>query len=445
MRRLFNAAWFCKVIFVAVTAAAAGCGGSQGGGGAVTIEKSGVDPAISTAGQPIVIAVIAKEGGVPKAGVTVVFSVELGAGSLSAQTAVSGTDGSASVSWTIGLPPVKNTAVAVVQGADAGAVIAFETMAKVDKPFTPYWYADVNKFMSDNGLSGSTEDLAFSNDGKKIYLGIPGGLLTVDASGKVERVALTGDKVENPLGIDFDTDGNLWIADSKGALRMMTAAGVVSTVLTNDGKGNNLKAPNFVMVGKDKKIYLSDTCLGKVLRYDPVLKTVTASVEVEHIAFGGPNGIAIDATGRKLYFSTENTAVMCGHLDVETSTKNSALFVVDITESSFGDPVVIKKDFAHFGDGMTFDAEGNLYVIFDNIDYGNFKLKDSTVWVMPAGTTQLSKFVTTTDRVLANLEFGKGEFGETTVYFALLTIAVVLPEEARGLNKIEVGMKGGNR
>jgi sugar lactone lactonase YvrE len=434
--------------FILLSATLFSCDG--GGSGTLIIVKDGSEPSTAAAGQPVNISVKATEGGTAKSGVEVAFKVDLGGGSVSLTSVKTGTDGKAAVAWTIGLSPVKNSVTASLTGADAGTPVVFETTATLDKPLSPEWFANVDKFMTDNSLAGSTEDLAFSLDGKKVYLGIPGGLLTVDAAGVVTKVALTGEKLGSPLGIDFDKDGNLWVADQgagsvAGALRMVTPAGAVSTILTEDGSGTKLGKPNFVMAGADGKIYFSDTCIAKLLRYDPVLKMVDASITVDYKTEGGPNGIAIDSTGKKLYFTTENTAVLCGHTDVQMDTKNSALFVADITQTGFANNTAVKKNFAHFGDGCTFDAEGNLYVIFDNIDFNNLKLKESTVYVMPAGLTEFRKFLTTTDRIMANLEFGRGDFGANSLYISLLSITGFISPEMRGLNKFSVGIMGGGR
>jgi hypothetical protein len=92
-----------------------------------------------------------------------------------------------------------------------------------------------------------------------------------------------------------------------------------------------------------------------------------------------------------------------------------------------------------FGDGVAFDAEGNLYVIFDT--QVDLALEESAVWVLPAGDIELYKFLSAGDVVFANLAFGRGAFGEETMYIALLAIdAFNLP--VRGVNRIEIGIAG---
>ncbi|MFA6033000.1 MAG: hypothetical protein WC889_08890 [Myxococcota bacterium] len=423
----------------------AGCGGS---GGPLVLTKVGADPATSTAGLPLDITVAATEGGSGKAGVAVSFEVDLGGGKLSQSTVTTDGAGKATVSWTIGTAPVKNAVSASVSNGDAGTLsVSFETVAKPDKPLAPDWFADVNKYMTDNKLDGSTEDLAFSLDGKKIAMGIPGGVLTVDSAGAISSLPLTGDKLGTLLGLDYDSDGNIWLCDNgngkdiSAAVRMISSGGVVSTVITDDGAGTKLGKPNFIVAAPDGQIYFTDPCIGKVLRWDPVAKKITGSITVDYKTEGGPNGIAIDSTGKKLYFTTENTAALCGHSDVDFETKNSALFFSTITADALLNKTAIKENFAHFGDGVTFDGEGNLYAIFDNIDFKKLTLKDSTVWVMPAGQTELYKYLQTTDRIMANLTFGKGDFGDTTMYISLLA-SIGVPAEARGLNRFVVGIKG---
>jgi hypothetical protein len=71
----------------------------------------------------------------------------------------------------------------------------------------------------------------------------------------------------------------------------------------------------------------------------------------------------------------------------------------------------------------------------------NLMLAESAVWVLPEGETELVKFLSVPDRVLANLAFGKGEFDDETLYVSLLSIPVLqLPE--RGVERIEIGIPG---
>lgn len=65
-----------------------------------------------------------------------------------------------------------------------------------------------------------------------------------------------------------------------------------------------------------------------------------------------------------------------------------------------------------------------------------------TVWVLPAGDSELVRFLSVSDHLLANLAFGQGEYGATAMYIALLTIVPLTPADARGVERFEVGIGG---
>lgn len=373
-------------------------------------------------------------GGAGLADVEVEFTVPLGGGTVEPQRIRTGPDGSASVRWTLGVVPVANRL-----RADVGDLsVRFNARATLDAPYVPEPFANVNEFMMEQAIDGSTEDLSFESN--RIVLGVPGGLLEVDAQGVTSAIQLEGDALVNPLGVAFDQQGNLWVADSQGpALRRVSPAGEVTTVLTDDGT-QPLSAPNYVDVDAAGRIYLSDPCLGELLRYDPMAGRVDAVLTFDLPNDGGPNGFAFDEAGENLYIATENTALFCGHTNVGLTDVIAGLFSVPVSDTGFGEREDIVTRFALFGDGVAFDREGNLYAIFDT--QANFMLEESAVWVLPAGETTLVKLLSVHDRVLANLAFGRGDFGNTTLYIALLAVPPFTTPEARGLERFETGIRG---
>ena len=113
---------------------------------------------------------------------------------------------------------------------------------------------------------------------------------------------------------------------------------------------------------------------------------------------------------------------------------------MDVSDAGFGARETIAANFALFGDGLTFDVEGNLYVIFDT--QANFALDESALWILPAGERNLVKFLSVRDHVLANPDFGRGDFGDGMLYIALLAVPPFTSPEARGVERIEVGIAG---
>jgi sugar lactone lactonase YvrE len=341
------------------------------------------------------------------------------------------------VDWTLGVAPVRNRLVASI----ADGAVELNVRGTLETPLAPTRFGDVDAFMDADGITGSTEDLAFDGGSRMILgVGMPGGLLTVDPLGNTSQLTLTGDHLENPLGVAFDQDGDLWVADSAGsALRRVSSDGNVTTVLTDDGT-QPLSAPNYVAVDRAGRVYLSDPCIAELIRFDPTSGNVDAVLTFDLPTEGGPNGFAFDASGERLYIATENTRLFCPeHEEVELTAEIAGLFVVDVSDAGFGARQAVATNVGLFGDGVAFDAEGNLYAIFDT--QMNLMLAESAVWVLPAGEAELVKFLSVPDRVLANLAFGKGDFDDETLYLSLLSIPLLqLPE--RGVERIEIGIPG---
>lgn len=156
-------------------------------------------------------------------------------------------------------------------------------------------------------LFNGSEDVAPSADGR-LYGGNEGGdivRLALDGSGRAETVANTGGR---PLGLDFDPDGNLVIADSlRGLLRLNLANGEIETLSTT-AEGGDFNFTDDVDVARDGTIYFSDAsskwgqedymldalegrAWGRLLRYDPDTKKTEVLLRDLYFA----NGVALSA------------------------------------------------------------------------------------------------------------------------------------------------------
>jgi hypothetical protein len=306
---------------------------------------------------------------------------------------------------------------------------------------TPYGsevFGDVHGFLNTEGKTGSTEDLVFTGD--RIVIGAPEGLVSVGLDGQVTRIALSGDPIERGWGVAATDSGALWVVDS-GAQVLMTvsADGVVTTVLA-DEDGTPFDGLNDVEVGPNGDVFATDPCTARLIRYSPTQKAATGVATFDLETQGGPNGMAFDNTGQ-LYVSTENTVVLCGHgLQATYTDPLAGIYRITVTPEGLSAPETIATEVGVFGDGLTFDDEGNLYGIFDTLDV--LSLGESAVWVLDGGTGTPKKVVVAKDVLYANLGFGKGEFGTRTLYLALLAIAPLTPEDSRGLHRVELGVEG---
>ena len=219
----------------------------------------------------------------------------------------------------------------------------------------------------------------------------------------------------------------------------VSPAGVVTTVATEGPDGTPLEAPNHVAIAPDGSVIFTDPCRGQVLAYDPATDAVVAALSVDLATQGGPNGVAFDQAGA-LFFTTENTGFLCQHGQIPITEPLGGLFKTTWMGATFGSVDALATAQGVFGDGLAFDAEGNLYVIFDTAE--GVALDESLVMVLPKGGDTLHRFLSVNDKILANLLFGTSAFGETTLYLALLSVPPLVPKEAVGLLRLDVGVTG---
>ena len=152
-------------------------------------------------------------------------------------------------------------------------------------------------------LGDGPEDMAVGPDGR-FYTGMRDGrILRLDADGtNVETFAQTGGR---PLGLAFDRDGVLWIADARKGVLKAAKDGEIS-VGVNEVLGTELRFADELAFAKDGTLWISeasqrwdidDTVLdvlenqatGRLLRHDP--SDGSTIVALDGLRFA--NGIAI--------------------------------------------------------------------------------------------------------------------------------------------------------
>jgi len=156
------------------------------------------------------------------------------------------------------------------------------------------------------GQLGTAEDLAVDKQGR-IYGGtVDGSIQRItfgpDGEERIERFAQTDGR---PLGLDFDLEGNLIVADAVKGLLSINPEGTVRE-LTTEANGVPFLFTDDVDVATDGRIYFSDASsvwgineylfdllearpYGRLLRYDP--KTKQTEVLLRDLYFA--NGIAM--------------------------------------------------------------------------------------------------------------------------------------------------------
>ena len=125
----------------------------------------------------------------------------------------------------------------------------------------------------------------------------------------------------------------------------------------------------------------------------------------------------------------------------QSGVERAAAQVALAADGTLGARTAVKADLAHYADGITFDADGNLYVMVDRMDDSEgFALGESAVEVLPAGGSALRPFLRATDRALANAVFGSAAFGKGTMYLALVAIPLLVDPSMRGVMRFDVGI-----
>lgn len=381
------------------------------------------------------------------AGETVRFRVEVGGDVHVAVTRGGGrvavveqADGVATVEWVLGVAPVENGVRVSAGGSADGSTegsddIELRVRATLAMPYRAEPFGDVHAFLDAEGQTESTEDLTFTSAG--LLMGAPGGLLHVTPDGMTSRF-LMSDDLSRVWGFAAGPGGVLWAVDAgNGRMVRILADGSVEQALTTDGM-QALAGANYVALDGEGRVYLSDPCLGEIIRLDPATDEIAVH-RFDLLTEGGPNGMALSPDGMSMYVATENTGLLCRHGDVPLQDPIAGVYVFDIDD--FGSHTPVVEGIGLFGDGLAFDVEGNLYVVVDREE--NFMLTQSAVVVIPAGeTTPIDFLVAGGRQVFANVAFGTGAYGTGTLYIALLAVPGFGDPDSRGLERFEVGIAG---
>ncbi len=167
------------------------------------------------------------------------------------------------------------------------------------------------------------EHIVFGPDGKLYTAMLSGAVLRMNADGSsMETMANTGGR---PLGLDFDANGRLIIADALRGLLALESDGRVR-VLTNSVGGDPIRYADAVMVAADGRMVFTDatrrmspqqygtfdaalfdiieqSCTGRVLEFDPA----AGSTRIVASGLCFPNGVALTADEQSLIVAETGT------------------------------------------------------------------------------------------------------------------------------------------
>lgn len=414
-----------------------GAGGDDGGAGggdcpevssSISIEFGETPPAEAEAGATVAIEVRLSSVCGDPLGTPPDVSVNAGA-----VERVDQPDGWSRFEWTLAPAPVAHRARVEFGPANQ----AFTVQATPGEPIESADFGGVADFLAAQGVDGTTEDLAITTDA--VLLPAPGGVVRVDVDGAPTWQPI--DALQSPLGIAIDAAGHLWIVDAEiPALLEVAHDGTVTRHLDAEG---TLEGPNHLAFGPDGKIYLSDPCAGRILRYDPASAAIDAEIAFDRATQGGPNGVAFSPDGGTLYTVTENTVVLCGQAGIAAPDAPLAfVFRVPVDDAGFGELEAVTDAVGTFGDGLTFDQDGNLFFIADRVE--GLRLAESAVLVLPHGAREPHPLAIAPEGIIyANLAFGLGALGDQRLYISLLSVPPFAGPASRGVHVLDVGVTRG--
>jgi sugar lactone lactonase YvrE len=317
----------------------------------VLLEKIRGDGQVGETGrelaEPIVVRLWDDEGNRIE-GKRVEFAVKAGGGTVSPSSVLTDANGEASVRWILGVPPVWNR----VRASATGHAVEFTAWAN------PGERPELHVILEGEGLDFANEDLAFE-EGRGMFLGSPGAILNIPApEASPLELALTGEAIQSPVGIAFGPSGDLYVcenADPEKSVKRIRPSGL-SEVISQGFGAEPFALPNYIAVHSSGEIYLSSTCDDMIYRISP-----TDGETTEFLPIPGPNGVAFDAQETYMYILTENPAVFC----LRPPNTWGGLFRVALGPDGEPGPIEpLVEGFALAGDGMAFDEDGNLYVVF---------------------------------------------------------------------------------
>jgi sugar lactone lactonase YvrE len=217
------------------------------------------------------------------------------------------------------------------------------------------------------------EHIAFGPDGK-LYTGVrSGAVLRMNPDGTaIETVVNTGGR---PLGLDFDADGRLVIADALRGLLSVGPDGQVS-VLTDRVDDDPIRYADAVVVAANGRMLFTDasrrlsprefgtfdaalldimehSCTGRVLEYDPGSRRTR--VLIHNLCF--PNGVALSGDQRHV-FVAETGAHRIWRVEITLADVDARAAALDSTHARAR---VIVANLPGFPDNLTRSADGRLW------------------------------------------------------------------------------------
>jgi gluconolactonase len=188
------------------------------------------------------------------------------------------------------------------------------------------------------------ECIAFDREGNLWAGGEAGQIFRIPPDGKAQLVANVGGFC---AGLAFSLQDNLFVCNPGLGIVRVKATGEFTVFATHAGE-HKLVCPNYGLFDSDGNYYVTDSGQwkknnGYLLRYTP-----DGRGKIIGGPFGYANGLALSADEKSLFMVESNT---------------DSIFRFEIrADGSLGPAELYASGCGRFPDGLTLDAEGNLYV-----------------------------------------------------------------------------------
>ncbi len=208
-------------------------------------------------------------------------------------------------------------------------------------------------------------------------------VLVAGGGNDIDKVTATMAKLDGPFAVDFDSHGNMYIAEMTGQrLLRVDAKGQLAIVAGTGKKGNGgddgpapqatFNAMHNLACSADDSIYLADTWNNRIRKFDPATGIITAFAGTGAKGYSGDGGPALKATFTGIYslaFNFPPTKLYLADLenrrirviDIKTGTVdlfagNGKRGVPPDGANAKGTPLVDPR-------AVTVDRQGNVYIL----------------------------------------------------------------------------------
>lgn len=189
-------------------------------------------------------------------------------------------------------------------------------------------------------------------------------IFSADGEPKGEVKAPEGFEDWHPLGLAFDNDGNLYVADvtpDKHRIVVLDPKGKVKFSFGAQGEADGqFWFPNGIAVDSQGRIFVADSNNGRMQAFDKdgnFLFKISRGMSSGDLAM--PRGIAIDRRGRLLIADTSRGAVQAYRVseDAGTPAEDAPVKFLGAFYGSVGDGV-----FFQFPNGLAMDGLGKIFI-----------------------------------------------------------------------------------